>query len=751
MRRPHPGSGERAHLGVARSIGQSQRESVAPWLRRGIVARQRVGTALDGGWEASATLVAAPAGFGKSVAVETWSEGRGYTAAWVPLHASDNDFVRLWSSVASSVERSRPGVGADALRLLQGPAAHARPAINALALALAADGRPLVIVLDDVQLVTDEHCLGSLDLAIDTLPENVCLVLISRTIPRLRIARLRAQGRLVEVRSPALAFTPEEVRALFAAVDGVALDADTVAALTARTEGWPAAVYLAALWLRGHDAPETALRALKGSRKHMHEFLTSEVLTDLDAGTRRFLLRSSVGLELSGALCDAVLEVTGSHQRLSELERTNLLVVPIGDELGWYRYHSVLRDHLLAELAASDPADERALRRRALTWSLEQGRVEAAAEYAQAAGDWEALARLVEAHQLRLLRTGRAATLARWTAALPREALLAHPSALVATVIAAHAVGRPAPQIRRLLALTRTARPALKPADAAGLQLALASYTDDDVGEAQLAAEAAVALAAAHTELEVAALGVLALTSLLAGDDDRAEASARSALAHPDAGERPFGYVVAASTLATVDAWKGRRWSARTHADRALAMARNSGFTRSSDSFAQLADAIAAAAEGRLAHAQRAAERAARTTIEGGVWQAWTSLELAAIQLRRGLTDAARRSLDHASELLDVARDAGRLPARADELRHALDAAHAQVTAAPAELPSAAEHAVLRLLPGSTVREIGEALFLSPNTVKSHLRSLYRKLGVSSREDAVARAVALGLIDEPAS
>ena len=310
---------------------------------------------------------------------------------------------------------------------------------------------------------------------------------------------------------------------------------------------------------------------------------------------------------------------------------------------------------------------------RALTWSLEQGRVEAAAEYAQAAGDWETLAQLVEAHQFRLLQSGRGATLARWTAALPRETLLEHPSALVATVIAAHAVGRPAPQIRRLLALARSAGAALAPADAAGLQLALAGYTEDDTGEALQAAETAVALAASHRELQVMALAVLALTSLLAGDDVGAEASARSALAHPDAGERPFGYVVAASTLAIVDAWQGRPWSARTHADNALEMTRSVSLgPRSSDWRAELADAIVAAAEGRLAHAQRAAERAARGTVEGGLWRAWISLELAAIQLRRGLTDAARRSLDLAGELArsrprrgPPARAGGRTPARA--------------------------------------------------------------------------------------
>ena len=196
---------------------------------------------LDRSWDASLTLVAAPAGYGKTVAVETWAAGRGHTAAWVHLHASDNDFIRLWSSVAAAVERSRPGVGRDALLRLQGDVAHARPAVDALASALAADGRPLVIALDDLQVVTDAHSLRSLDVATELLPANVCLIAITRTLPRLRLARLRAQGRLPEVRAPLLAFTPADVRALFAAVDGVALDDAAATTLTTRTEGWPAA------------------------------------------------------------------------------------------------------------------------------------------------------------------------------------------------------------------------------------------------------------------------------------------------------------------------------------------------------------------------------------------------------------------------------------------------------------------------------------------------------------------------------
>ena len=252
--------------------------------------------------------------------------------------------------------------------------------------------------------------------------------------------------------------------------------------------------------------------------------------------------------------------------------------------------------------------------------------------------------------------------------------------------------------------------------------------------------------------MRVASLATLALTRLLAGDEGGAGVAARAALDDPDAAERPLGLVIAASTLAILDAWQGRIWSARGHADVALTATRASGLTaRSPGSWAQLADVIVATTEGRLGHAQRAAERALRGTIEGGLWHAWTLLELTTIQLRRGHAEVAARSLDQADELLAVAGDAGRLPARAADCGARSPRSARRPTPAPAEPPSPAELSVLRLLPGSTVREIGEALFLSPNTVKSHLRSLYRKLGVNSRDDAVARAVALGLIDDPAS
>jgi LuxR family maltose regulon positive regulatory protein len=458
------------------------RRLAPPRLRRGIVARPRLSRALDSGWDASLTLVVAPAGYGKTVAVELWLAERGHAAAWVRADARDDDPVRLWSSVATAVERVCPGSGGDALAWLREPAGVVLSAIEALAAGLAADGRPIVLVVDEVQSIGDPRTLRSLDNAVASLPEHVQLVLISRTLPAMRLARLRTQGRLVEVGADDLAFTLAEAQQMFAAVPGVPADDATVAALTRRTEGWAGVLYLAALWLRERGDPAAALRTFHGSQRDVTEYLAGEVLGDLRPDARQFLQRTAVLPQLCGELCDAVLCQSGSRDRLRVLERANLLVIPLVDRPGWYRCHALLRDHLLGEV---DRADADAARRQALSWSRDHGLVEDAAEYARAAGDVGALLELIDDHALDLVRTGRSRTLVRWTKTIPRARLLAHPRALVAGIGAAHVSGRPAAEIRRMLVLARGADPYLVSSyEGAMLQMIRALYTDDHAGEA---------------------------------------------------------------------------------------------------------------------------------------------------------------------------------------------------------------------------------------------------------------------------
>jgi len=699
---------------------------VKPRVRRGIVPRPRIDRLLDQGRETAFTLVAAPAGYGKTVAVEGWVGDR--PVAWVSLESADNDPVRLWSSAAAACEAD------EALERLRSPAGVVQPAIDALAGALEADTRPFALVLDDLQLLDDTRCLRSIGYAIGVLPANVQLVALTRTIPRLRLARLRAQGLLTEVGASELAFTAEEARLLLGESFG---DAEVVA-LTARTEGWPAALYLAALWRREHGDAE-----IPAAAGPLGDFLAAEVLADVPSEMRHFLRRTAVMPRVSGELADAVVPDARGARRLRLLQHMNLLVVALARRPGWYRYHALMREFLVAELG-DEEAD--ALRRAALTWSRERGFVEDAAEYARAARDWEALARLVEEHQLNLLRTGRSVTLARWTAALPRTTLIEHPNALVAAMVAAHAVARPAAEIRRLLALADRARDTSWTAYAIGtLELVRSYYADDDAAGAVAAAVAAVE--SGEDELRVAGLSSLALTALLAGDDVRGAEAAMAALAHPDAANRPIAYIAASAALALAEAHARHANLAREAADDALAMARTADLLAAPPgALALLADAVVARLEERLTHAQRAAERASRAIIAGGVWQAWALLELAAIELRRGRRNAASRALAHAGELLARVRDPGALTALAEQVRAGMSAGAAQPPLG--ERPSAAELAVLRLLPHHTVREIAQELYLSVNTIRSHIRSLYRKLGVNTRTEAASRATALGYLDE---
>jgi LuxR family maltose regulon positive regulatory protein len=703
-----------------------------------------LGRLLDGGGDAQLTLLAAPAGYGKTVAVETWLAERGHEFVWVRADARDDDPVRLWSSVAVGLGGVRPGAGADALARLNAHAGIVEPAIDALAGALAEEQRRIVMVVDDLQSVTDTGCLRSLDHAVAAFPGNVQLILLSRSVPRLRLARLRALGQLAELGPSDLAFTAAEAHELFGAVDGLSAGPTTVTRLTAHTEGWAAVLYLAALWARGQDDHAGALRALRGSQRVVDEYLADEVVTALAPDTRRFLQRTSVLPQLCAELCDAALEQAGARERLQELERSNLLVVPLAYRPGWYRYHALLREHLLRSLA---PHDADAIRRRAMDWSRDHDRIEDAAEYALAIGDAGALLALIEERALGLIRGGRSRTLVRWCGAIPREDLFARPRALTAAIGAAHVSGRPAPEIRRLVAVARRTGAELTSSyEGAMLLIAMALYADG-VREALRHAEAAVEISGSDGELRVAALAVLALVRHFAGDDAGAAAAATTALEHPDAAWRPYGHVTANAVLAILEARAGRRHAARERTDVALAEAREVGLAaNSAGAPVRLADALTSVLEGRMSRAQRAARRATSTAIAGGVWQAWSLLELARVEVLRGRVLVAENAYEHARELLDAVDDAGSLPTLAGRVRGELDAA--RDSASRFEPLSAAELAVLRQFPDRTVREIADALYLSANTIKSHIRAIYRKLGVNSREDATARATALGLLGE---
>jgi LuxR family maltose regulon positive regulatory protein len=590
----------------------------------------------------------------------------------------------------------------------------------------------------------------------------VRLIAISRADPTLRLARQRAAGDLTELRARELAFTNDEAHELVVERGGVDLGAVELRLLHERTEGWPAALLLAAIWLRTVDDPRVAVRDFGGSHRFVADYLSQEVLTSLDADMETFLLSVSVLGRFTPELCDNVLSRSDSGRILAEFERSNLLVSGL-EQGGWYRVHPLLAEFAAAQLAAMEPAAAPGIHRRAGVWLKEHDFPVEAAQHAAAAGDHDLVAKLIVEHHLTMIRTGDARTLLSWVRALPDETVVRHPELAVGGATAAAMVGQSTLEQRRLLRLAERAE--AEHADRFGpyahavAATVRAATVDGDVGLAVAEGRRAVALASENPEahsLLVGAQAGYARALYFAGDVNDAWAEAMRALEQPEVERRPPGHALARATLALVAVEKRRLETGRIHAEKAKSIVTRLGGSRSWIG-ANAAAALGAVleAEGHLAEAERElahAEHLFRDEV-ATVHHAWLLVTLARVRGRRGRLDEARSALHAARDELADLIDGGRVPSLAAAVEAELDkaaarAAHGEIL----ETPSEAELTVLRLLDSDlSAREIAGELFLSANTVRTHTRAIYRKLGVSSRADAVARAGEAGLLGDTQS
>ena len=719
------------------------------------VKRPRIRRALDAGGAGSLILVAAPAGYGKTTAVRAWCESREDAVAWVTLDAGDNDPVRLWTYVATAVDRIRQGLGRGALRSLGVAGSSVEQAVDELMNAIAAYGTGLVLVLDDLQTVTDGECLASIDFALGHLPASAHLIVITRADPALELARLRAQGALTEVRADEFAFTAAEAHELLVERGHVKLASDEIELLVANTEGWPAALVLAELWLRDVDDPSRAVSSFGGEQRFVAEYLSQEVLDSLDDDGRSFLQGASVLGRFTAELCDAALERTDSAAVLARLERSNLFVRRL-ERGGWFRVHSLFAEFAVARLAALKPGEASRIHDRAASWSLERRLPEEALEHGAAAGDDELVARVLSDYHLPLIRSGLTRTILRWVRTLPDESILEHPELAVAAAAAAVMPGHSTLEQRRYLQLVDRARAerreGMTPYVEAFALLIRAIAIDGGVAQAVENGRRAVELAGAVSDqILTGALTGYARALYFAGDLDAAWETALSVIEHPSIERRVPSHALARTTLALVAVERGRLESARGHAEKAKAVVGRIGTSRSwLGANASAALGAVLASEGKPAEAEHElayAEHYFRDEV-ATVHHAWLLILLARVRTARGRLDEAGTTLRAARIALEELADSGRLPSLADAAERELETATAR--AGSGELldrPSNAELAVLRLLAGDlSTREIGEQLFVSPNTIRSHTRAIYRKLGANSRSDAVARAIALGVL-----
>jgi LuxR family maltose regulon positive regulatory protein len=513
----------------------------APRPRAAAVPRDRLVDRLSEATTAALTVVVAPAGFGKTTLLAQWLARPGTgPVAWFAADPRDDDPAVFWRYVLAALASVAPGAAA-AARARADAGAPATEVLTTLVNDLADAPDDVVLVVDDHHVVTSPAVRDGLTFLVEHLPPTLHLVLAGRTEPDLPLARLRARGGLVELRAADLRFTVPEARAFLADVMRLPLDADAAAALHGRTEGWAAALQLAALSLRGRPDPGAAAAQVGGADRFVLDYLAAEVLDAQPAPVRDFLLRTSVLDRLEGDLCDAVTGGSGGAATLAALDRADLFLVPLDDQRRWYRYHHLFADVLRARLAAEAPGTAAGLHLRASDWFAARGEAAEAVEHALAAEAWDRAADLVAAAAPALRRERREATLGRWLAALPRPVLAARPELAVAYAGTLLATGRTDEVDALLAAAERAVAGAAGPADA-GVRATLAQVALYRAAEARARGDLEGTVAHAERALHVTA------------DDDhlaRGAAAGMLGLARWSAG----------------DLAEGHRWWSRAHAD----------------------------------------------------------------------------------------------------------------------------------------------------------------------------------------
>ncbi|MGZ6729495.1 MAG: hypothetical protein ACXVFC_09365, partial [Gaiellaceae bacterium] len=659
-----------------------------PRVHAGTLRRARLFELLDDVDGAALTVLDAAVGYGKTMLLRSWCAERPEPVIWMTLDGSDDDPVRLWTHLATAVERLDQGLGGRALMRLNVRGAPVETAVDELMNGLVAYGRPVSIVLDDLHAVGGERSLHSIAHAIERLPANARLFVSTRSEPAISVARLRARGELTEIRARELAFTIDEARELFVR-EGIALSSESVELLFERTEGWPAGLYLAALWLRDLESPDEGVGALAGSARHVADYLTDEVLTALAPETRDFLQRTSVLGRFTSELCDAVLGREDSDAVLAELARSNMFLVALDAREEWYRYHHLFGELLQLELG---PEDTAALRRRAAAWCRAQGLVEDAIEYAAAAGDAETVAELLVENEGAFAWGGQLTQFLGWMRRLPSELLIEHPSLPAGGAAAAALLARPEVEVQQLLAVAERARrerPQLwSPYVEAIVEVTRAMQIErGDVGAAVEHARRAVAAARAGADVwSVGVLAGLALALFYAGELDETRRIAAQAVERPDAPDRPDGYVAGIGVLALVDAEQGRTESAEAWARQAISFARQ---RFQADSWiaspAHLGLALACTGMGRLDEAEREALRGERLrrSPQPTVGHAHALLVLAHVSVARSRLERAAGDLKRARRMIAGFPDPGRLPAIAAAVEQDLAAARANAGSRP--------------------------------------------------------------------
>ena len=693
----------------------------------------------------------APAGYGKTTALADLAAAHDLPCAWLSLDTVDNDPAVLLTYLAlamDAVEPVDPGIVADVW--------HSSPSISAPAAQrfglMVAERRPFLLVLDDVHELVARDAMDVVAMLVAELPAGSVLALGSRTRPPLGIARLRSRHRLVEVGRADLAFGVDDAVALFHQA-GLEVSADDVGQLVERTEGWPTALYLSALTAGDHpQGTAAALAEVGGGNRYVAEYLWEELLDRLDADTASFLLRASCLDQLSGPMCDAVLERTDSALLLEDLSTRNLLVIPLDDHRGSYRFHHLMGEVLRTELARRDPAAGATVHRRASEWFEAHGEIDAAITHAAIGGDTARAEALVYEHYPRVLNAGRVETIERWLGLFTPVQLADRPLLMIA-VTQARIVAGDGAAAAAWLARADALVPERHPVDATGwvapVALATATALIGAISATETADEARYAyerLSSGNWKPATCLMGGAA--QFMLGEHDAAEALLTEGIT--ESIERPLIQALCLAHLAVLHIERGR-WDEATDLARRARTVLDDRAVRPASCLVTAVSALVESRRGRTAEAiaDRHLSRRHLTGLVGvSPWlNLQTRIALAHAAVLAGDRVEASTLVAEATTISATVPDAVVVRAQLATLRELLAARQGSGTFGPSTLTTA-ELRVLQVLPTHlSLGEIAARLYVSRNTIKAQTIAIYRKLGTSSRSGAVEVARAAGLLE----
>ncbi|MED5813885.1 AAA family ATPase [Mycolicibacterium sp. 050232] len=693
-------------------------------------------------------IVAAPAGYGKTTVVGQWDDVDERPFAWARLDNLDNDPAHLLLHLATALNHSRP-IDPAVLQYLQGAGRTESQLVSAFVQALENCG-PVVLVLDDVHALLVDGAIDALRAVVDLAPNSTTLVLVGRQIPALDLARRRLQGYVVEIGIPELKLSGSEGTAAFAAL-GAGIDKATIARVLDKCEGWAAGVVMAALALRDGAPAE----AVTGRHRLVADYLVEEVLSQLEPDTAVFLTESAILERFCAEELDTLLGRSDSAAVLDAIIHSgNMFLVSIDAQGIWFRYHQLFGDLLRARLRDRHPARFRELAARAADRLASVGDIDGALAQALVAEDRAQAAALVGVDAVRLGFDGRAGVLARRLSLIDEQTFTDYPDAAIARAWLGVMTGD-AELIQRSL-LTASAADSGQPLADGTPSVEVAAALIGSLlgvgGVAEVIRYAETVCGAgdhlvnpwwgAATTMKGAALSML-------GEPEQARATLESAL--PVLEDLPGFQAAVLAHLAALDLGDGDLSAAVSHSNAARSIVDSRDLSDMVPMVVVYAvDALVRARRGDVAGARsavRATERlldrlgdlSARTALTAHVLVAGAAVEIDDTELCDRHLGEAQRAYRREPEAVGIGRWLDRIR-DVSSARAARGARPSLTTAELRLLPHLATHLSLQ--------RIADELVIGRETVKSQAKSIYRKLGVSSRAAAVAEADKLGLLSE---